>query len=793
MYPDRRPYATTVPHSGYRLKPLVPQPPTDALLMLRSHVGFDDLRGSANGSGSGAAAATALRLSAGRGHLADGTSASSAAVQQLLPATDRSPQEALQAARLERPIEHESLVYHGCQQAALNAELREKVEAKNSRWVARVAALASLLEELPMEGAVYNAHVLEGLRTYLQAYRCTEDLSVTAEDLAAQLTLRTPVPEIGVMSEVPPLPMDAMRRALDDLLQAPFLLAPLDAYLTQLSLLDKLSRLTFTGEGEVEKRETAKTRKQRRKAPADELVPTDADAVAEAEVVEDVFPALAAVALHERLHYNPGDYAQRELMRSEEALRELQARVQTVKQHKEDAIDAADPLTALRNLHAQVDFSNDLLLLYKARMALVAMHADDTRDFRKEVVDLIEDSHAATQTVTHYARVALPSVQHDVRVLADTIDASQKKLEAMQVQERAAEEAMRDKVADMDKEARALWTQVGELLGKLSDNARERARFSQRCMSLREQRAKEAAAEQAQLRAQTSLSEKLCHCEDVLTRWTQAGDVYGKYVDACVPKVLKHLAAVEEADVDLAQREAEEYVGFYEQFVYAAEEARAKRRTQADRMRLLQRSVLLNQERAEETMDPDAAAHAQRLSDAGRELDEVEKYLQYVEDMEADRRAEVDPVLKGVLVRHTQAQLSAAAANGDGAAPVDKALPTPGLLKDSATAADEVDAAPLDGGLSADAAGEEGALVLASGDENVPLTGTAAHPFVTARVIGLAHENNYLDQQGRLAEQELHAVEEKRTGLRHSREELRAMENKYKNGDDIRALLGLER
>nr|CAJ2467451.1 unnamed protein product [Leishmania braziliensis] len=813
MYPERRPYATAVPHSGYRAKPLVPQPPKDALAVLRSHVGYDDLQ-----SGGGDQPVSSLRTAAGRTYLADGSSApslpQSAAAQKLLPFTDRSSQEALDAARLQAPIEYASLVYHGCQQAALNAELREKVEAHHKRWSARVEKIQSLVAELPIESAVDHTRGVESLHSYLEAYRCTEDMPLTPADVVERHVLRTPVPEVDVMSQMPVIPMDAMRRALDDLLRSPYLLAPLDTHLTQLSLLDKLGQLLWSSEGEVAAREVEKPRIQRGAArngcavgqggETGAVVQAKGTAVEDGE--EDIYPSRAAVALHERLHYNPGDYARRELKKSEEALRELQTRVQTVKRQKEEAIDAADPLTALRNLHAQVDFSNDLLLLYKARMALVSLHSDDTRDFRREVVDLIDDSHQAVQAVHKYAMEALPSVQHDVRVLTEAVQQTQEQLTSMQATEAAADTSMRAHLGDMDKAARALWEEVSALLIKITDNARERGRYAQQCMSLREQRAKEAAMVHAQLQAQSAHLECLCHCEDVLARWNQAGDVLGKYVDACVPKLLKHLAAVEEGDADLAQREAEEYVGYYEQFVYAAEEARAKRCTQADRMRLLQRSTLLSQERASDTMDPDAAAHDQRMTDVTRELDEVRLYLQYVSDMEADRKAEVDPVLKGVLLRHTQAQLL----TSDKEDEAEKPLPTPGLLEDAparatgdakpslAVPSTAVVATKNTDGDSAMVAGDGVGFATASAPTTAtastvpPLSTTVAHPFITARLIGLAHESSYLSQQGRLVDQEMQAVEEKWTGLRHSREELRTMEANYKNGDHIRALLGLD-
>lgn len=460
-------------------------------------------------------------------------------------------------------------------------------------------------------------------------------------------------------------------------------------------------------------------------------------------------------------------------------------------------MDANDPVTALRSLHAQVDFSNDLLLLYKARMAQLGMHTDDAQDFRREVVDLIDDARRAAQAVRVYTQKALPSVQHDIGLTASAIAASEKTLQDARAAEKVADTQMRAELTSMDGESRALWQEVVALLETIAEKARARTHHVQQCMSRREQRAKAFAQAEAMLKAQEAHRERLRQCEEALSRWDEMGDVYGKYVEACVPKLLKHLASVEDVDEDLAQREAEGYVAVFEQFVYAAEEARAKRRTQADRMRLLQRNVQLNQERAADTLDPDAATHAQRLADATRELDEVQLYLAYIDDIESERRAEVDPVLHRVLVRHAQAQAS----NVDARAKTSVETPTadplaigeaaPNSTEDhlpspsGAAAAAVVAAAPPSPPDNAAAANTE----IAS---TTPTTATMAHPLVAAREVGLAHEVNYLSKQEQLTERELQELEGKMTGLRHSREELRALEAKYQNAEAIRALLGLD-
>ncbi|KPA74363.1 hypothetical protein ABB37_09342 [Leptomonas pyrrhocoris] len=813
MYPDRRPYATAVPHRGYCAKPIAPRPPADALAMLRSHVGYDDLRRNGREDDDAKFTASSMRTLAGRTYpppTATSATVHTVDTQRLLPSTDRSVEEALAAAELQPPIEHDALTYHGCQQAALNAELRDKTEAHGAARSARIAAVRELLASLPAESAVLGNNEVESLQKYLTAYRCTEEMTVPETELLPpeEAPLCTPMAEVDSMTQLPPVPSDAMRRALDDMLSSQYLLAPLENYLARLSLLDKLSAMKWRGEeGAVGGAVVTTT-------PAS-VESTSKGATQTEETV--LCPSRAAVALHERLHFNPGDYSERELKKSEEALLELQQRVQAAKQQKEDAIDANDPVTALRNLHAQVDFSNDLLLLYKARMAQVEMHTDDVQDFRCDVVALIDDARRAAEAVLVYAQRALPTIQHDVSATARAISASDKALDEAQATEKAAEVQMREQLTTMDGESRALWKEVLALMEKISEKAQERGHYVQQCMSRREQRAKVVAKVEATRKAQEAHAERLRQCEEVLTRWEGIGSVYTKYVEACAPKLLQHLAAVEDAHDDLTQREAEGYVSVFEQFVYAAEEARAKRRTQAERMRLLQRSTQLNQARADETLDPDAASHAQRLADATQELEEVQLYLKYVNDMEADRRAEVDPVLMRVLVRHAQSHVeddntaesppaqellenggsapstaAAVAAKEAGAAldteptrnspAKERETPSSAVVAAAATSTSDRSDAPVS---------NNGGVMVATEPADAAAPANMTHPFVAARQIGFAHEEKYLRKHEQLTERELLELEGKQTGLRHSREELRAMEAKYRNADAIRALLGL--
>lgn len=839
--------------------------------MLRAHVGYDDLRGGAKDESD---AATSIRSSTSNGARDNNDSTSSGVArskltqhliaagqtypspganqtsraspekgteltQRLLPSTTRTPQEALAAAALQPPIEYEDRTIHSCQQAALNAELRTKVEAHAASWSSRLAALREVLTQLPAESALQSNREGESVQKYLGAYRCTETLPPIPDDalVPAQDALRTPTAEVASMTHLPTVPADAMRRALDDMLRSPYLLAPLQTYVAKLSVLDKLSGLDWSGEGpELAEDATASTSAATGGAGAMVVAsqhtasPEQARAggvmtKAGAHVEKSVLcPSRAAVALHERLHYNPGDYAERELKKSEEALLELQRRVQAVKQEKEDAIDANDPITALRSLHAQVDFSNDLLLLYKARMAQMRQHTDDVQDFRQEVVALIDDARRAAQAVRTYAQKALPNVQHDITATANAMASSEETLAEARAIEKITAAEVHAQLAVMDGEARGLWQEMLQLLERIQAKAQERTRYVQQALSRREQRAKATAQAEARLKAQTSHREQLRLCEEVLARWEEIGGVYSKYVEACVPRLLKHLSAVEDAHEDLAEREAEGYVAFYEQFVYAAEEARAKRRTQADRMKLLQRSAQLNTERADDTLDPDAATHAANLAHATRELDEVQLYLRYIDAMEAERRAEVDPVLHHVLVRHAQAQAQAQA-GGDTETIASTAAPPQLMDKEESAEAEETTRTAVDEAADAFAARDAAAAGAtraadttkpAASGSNVSSVSTAlapadaaaeaavattagkaagpatmAHPFVAARHVGLAHEENYLQKQEALTERELRELEGKLTGLRHSREELRAMESKYQNADAIRELLGL--
>lgn len=744
-YPQRRPYATTLNHSGYLAKPQTIgdfRPPTEALRILNSQIGYDAPRNSRPRTAGGRlpellSEQDSVSLSQQR-QLAD---------HSLFPDSNRSLQDALSAAKLEGPFQFNANNYHSSQQSVLNAELRHKVDKFMADWGSKLAQLKKILDHYPTDGGMINYNTTEVLKAYFTAYRCTEDLTVPIQRLIDDFNLTTSQEDIQDIEAIPVLPFDNIGRSLDSLLTSDYLLAPLDQYASSLEVYDLIAQPEKEHRG-------------------------DKDGIEHDEngnVLGPVCPSTTAVVLHERFHYNPGEYSLKELSKSEKPLLEMETRVLTAKHRKEDAIDAMNPIEALRNLHAQVDYSNDLLLMNKARMALVALHAEDVRDMRASVVRVVEDANRAADMIRARVEELLPKIVSDMSRLREEIESTHNVLTTLEEKEAVAGKAMRDDMRAIDDKEKDLWSQMQRLMSQLLESAEHKTKLARRHMSLRETRSKEYCAVQQLLKAQEGHLEHLSECEDLVNRWQQGGDVYQRYVDAFIPKLLKRMNQIEEEDEDLSNREAQDYVRRYEMFTYGAEEARAKRSVQADRMRLTQRSMIRNQEVAEETLDPANEQHIQRFSEAGKELEEVLAYIDYIETIETDRRSEVEPVLRRVMAYNL-------------------------YMQTDSLQIEQEEALRLDGEKTASAnvnndAAAKGYVVAAVEAEAAPMAATIQHPYVTARMIGLSHMEGYVEMHLQLNNDELSATEEKADGIRRSKTELSRMADKYKNSDYIRSLL----
>eukprot|EP00796_Vickermania_ingenoplastis_P002181 gene2181-1349_t len=742
-YPERRPYTNGTPRTGYSGKPKTrtPNPPSEALAILNAQVGYDVPRNARTPNGG--------RLPA----IEDGS--------QDVPVTDptlmldgaRTSTQVMKKAKLEDPFEHRDNEYHNCQQSALNAELRHAVEKFLEDWKKKLQQLKMILNHYPPDAKEMAFTTADAIKAYGEAYKCTEDLSVPIEKLIEDFHLTCSAEEIEEVAAVTAIPLDNIQRTMNALLTSNLLLAPLDQYAVSLEVFDRIAKPEESMKNEMD---------------------------AEGKPVGPIRPSTTAVVLHERFHYNPVEYSERELSKMERPLLKMEERVVAAKGRKELAIENLNPADALRNLHAQVDFSNDLLLMNKSRMLLVAMHTEDVREFRAEVVRVIENAKRAADMLRKRVEDLLPRVRQDLTQVNDDADETRQQLRQLEDEEREAMEDMARGMKTFEQKELDLWSQMAEIMNQLQKTAVEKAQYCQEQMGQREQRSKVYTTATELLNAQEAHILRLEVTEDVLRRWQLCGEMYDKYVGAFEPKLLKRLAQLEEDDEDLSNRESQDYVRRYEMFTYGAEEARAKRVVQADRMRLQQRASRLDQDVAHETLDPANERHAKRIDEAEKELEEVLAYVEYIHNIEHDRREEVEPILRKVISYNKNMYM-----NGDQIQQEEAKKIEAQRTADTTTAAEDASQAPSFSPSTKITKSADGrAVAVASGE----MPATMQHPQVTARLVGLAHEEAYTEKHRQLNEEELMAGEAKLSNIKKSKNELIELGVKYKNTDYVQAI-----
>lgn len=730
QYPERRPYTNPEPRTGYCAKPkaLHPHPPSEALKILTSQQGMDGPRAIRSAAGTRPPAIEG----APAGELVPVTEPT------LMLSTDRTSAEVLNKATLKEPFEHESLNYHSGQQAALNAGLRHAVEIFLEEWGKKLDQFKLILSHYPLDARDVSLSTADALKVYGEAYRCTEDLSVPLDKLIKDFNLRCKAEEIDAIVNAPNVPFDSLQHSLNGLLSSTTSLSPLDRYAESLDVLDQVAYLGEEEEGTDE-------------APR-------------------LLPSKAAVTLHERFHYDPVESCDRELKKTEKALLKMEERVLTAKMRKEKAIENLSPADALRNLHAQVDFSNDLLLMNKARMALVDMHGDDVREYRGEVIRIIECAKRAADFLLQRVEQLVPSVQKDLAQVISDADATRENIEQLEKEEVLALEDMSRGAKTFEQKELSLWAEMLEIMEKIQQNAKEKKRYFQEKMGAKEKRSKIYVAATELLEAQKVHIHRLEGVESILGNWHRCSELYDKFVAAFEPKLLSRVSRIEEEDEELRNLENQDYVRRYEMFTYGAEEARAKRVVQADRMRLQHRASAFDQDVAFETLDPNNEAHAKKIDEAEKELEEVLAYVEYIHNIEHDRREEVEPILKRVISYNKQTQMS------------EKALVQEEVHKiESQHAAGE----PTSFGTHPKADETRVAVV---GGKGQALPATMQHPQITARLVGLAHEEGYTEKHRKLNEEELKASEAIIHGIKKSKNELMEMGVKYKNSEYVQAI-----
>ncbi|ORC86516.1 uncharacterized protein TM35_000271060 [Trypanosoma theileri] len=806
MYPERRPYASAVTHSGYLSRPVLP--PVDALRILNSTVGMDVPR----------SLRQEAALSAPRPFSAS-KALPTRAIQLWKPPT-------LESAT---PFTFKEKEYHNSQQIALNAQLNNAIEELFKTWHRKVRDLLLYLNAYPAQCATSNTLTTDALENYFQGYRSTDVPPMSEERLVQDFHLATTPDLLHAIQSAPTLQRDRIRRTLDTLLNAHHFLAPLEHYVEELEPLAGLALPDEPHEGN--------------------------DGVAQGPV----WLSKAAVSLHEKFHYDPSEYTMKELRKTDAPIERLERRVLETKEQKERAIDNELPGDALHHLTTQVDLSNDLLLMNKARLELVQLYSNDVNELRSLVDTIIDDARRTVELLKGRIDRDLPLVKKDLETLHQDIQNTGEHINYLEKDDHDAKITARKDFRKIEDEEKDLWALLLQTMQKLVNISNEKDEFVKKQMRLREQRARDMALANELLKAQQMYYDRLRSCEESLWRWSDTAEVYDKYVEAYVPKLLKKVHDVEEASQTLYNREAQDYVRRYEMFEYAVEEGRATRQVHVDRLKTHQRSLLLDVERAASTLDPHLDKYQKEMNERQEELDEAQAYIGLVESLEQERRGEVEPILQHVIsynrtiqsqhaelegtperlqlrdkpasststtqtAADVEAHASASATTTAAiASPLvttgapslgveatttttssmiprkpeeERTTPTPTTTRQLARGADGEPIVAMtdvqDSVSFASAPPQTGALRLRQTgttmlSDNVMMA-TVAHPHVQARTVGINHEEAFVEKFRRFAENEQNAVEGAAAKIRQERQMVDKLSLKYDNADYLKML-----
>lgn len=763
MYPERRPYATAVNHAGYLSKPVLP--PVEALRILSSVIGMDTPRSLRRGSASIVAESAAAK--GGRPFSATKT-LPTRGVSLFKPAS-------LESAS---PFAFKEKDYHNSQQVALNAQLSHVVEKLFKTWHQQVTDLLRYLKTYPVQCASSNTQTVDAMDGFFQGYRATDVLPLTMEQLSRDFNLATSPEMLSAILQSPTVNPDRLRRTMDTLLNARHFLAPVEHYVQEM---EPLAALALRDEPEKDSNDA----------------PRGA-----------VWLSRAAVALHEKFFFDPSEYALKELRKTDQPMERLEQRVLQTKEQKERAIDDELPGDALKFLTMQVDLSNDLLLMNKARLELVRLHSKDVRELRPLIDTIIEDARRSVRLLQGRIDQDLPRVKKDLEsVLQDAQNTAQHIKYLTQVDEDARKTAHKA-FQKLEGDESDLWKLLLETMQKLVDISNEKDAFAKKEMRLREQRSRDLTIALELMKTQQQYQDRLRSCEETLWRWSNVAEVYAAYVEAFVPKLLKKVHDAEEADKTLCNHEAQEYVRRHEMFEYAVEEGRATRQVHIDRLNTLHRSKEFDVERAEATLDPNIHKYMRDMQEAQEQLDEAKAYIDLLNDLEHERRSEVEPIVQRVILlnrellqteREEMARLMSAsdgevpapdAAEGGVVEVNDMRETVAAPVREPERPAGAVVARESTTFSTASAGTHAGALRPRTGTTEVSTMATVAHPHTQARAVGINHEELFLEKYRRFADDEQRAVEGAAAKLRQTRNDLDRLGIKYDNADYAKMLLG---
>lgn len=663
----------------------------------------------------------------------DSIAAVGGSVSGTSPVTSRSSRQAYAEAKLETPIDLRANHYHTSQQAALNAELRLKVEQVTTEWERAIQNMRQQIEKLPEKSNSMNYMGYNGMTSYDEGYGCTEDLPMSEERLVSEFHLTCSVDMLEQLQQQPNINVTTIGSALDTLINANRVQADLEKFLKEISPLDKAA---------------------------------------------DVDASVAAVSMHEKYHYPVGESLRQELARNIGPILSLEEKTLSEKTLKETALENRDVGQAAQCLGRQVEFSNELLKLNGTRMEVVQMIANEVNDFDVGTTKLLETVRSISETMEKNLLVVMEPIQRDLEDCKKDKELTKQQLAATAASFAKEQADARMKFKEHENRENKILKQICDLFAELEMTVSQKKHFVWERLLAKEKNARQQTIESELLKAQEAHLMRLQLCEDHLASAQRAAQhfktFYGAFDASLRARIQKHHDDL----LNLQLQEASEYVRRFEAFSFCAEEMRAKKQTRLDVMNLSKRNMLLDIEAAESTLDPDVKKYREALVEIEDESTKLDSYLAYLSEMQRDRKAEVEPstTLVSVFVaqnrQRTKSGLSSSRGGVRSASPLSSGRNTAGpvsprnaneLARSGATASS---AGNMTDTLADRVTVEDGDIPEAESMEEEIL-----HPQIAARQLGLIHEENVTMRAQDYVREELAAIEARMSDVRRAKTE----------------------
>jgi hypothetical protein len=653
------------------------------------------------------------------------------------PNTNRSSRQAYFEAKLETPIDLRANHYHTSQQATLNAELRAKVEQVTNEWERSVQTMRQQIEKLPEKSSTMNYMGYNGMTSYDEGYGCTEDLPMSEERLVSEFHLACTVDMLQQLQDQPNINVTSVGSSFDSLLNASRLLPNLEAFIKTISPLD---------------------------------------------IAADVDASAASVAMHEKYHYPVGEALRQELHRNIGPILGLEEKTLSEKTLKDTALENRDVAQAAQCLGRQVDFSNELLKLNATRMEVVQMIANEVQDFDLGTNKLLDTVAAIATTMEKNLLVVMEPIQRDLEDCKKDKELAKQQLAATAAAFAKEQADARMRFKEFEGKENQLLKQICDLFADLELTVSQKKHFVWERLLAKERNSRQQTIEAELLRAQEAHLLRLQICEDYVAAAQRSSQHFKAFSDSFDASLRARLQKHHDDLFHLQIHEASEYVRRFEAFSFCAEEVRAKKQTRLDAMNLSKRNLLLDIDAALATLDPDVKRYRETLVEIEQESGTLESYLGFLDEMQRERKAEVEPstTLVSVFVaqnrQRTKSGLSSTAGRPNtglrSASPLSSGRNTAGPIspRNASDIVRTVMSVSSAGNMS-EALAERVTVEDGEIPENEGVEEEILHPQIAARQLGLIHEENVTMRAQDYVREELAAIEARMSDVRRAKTE----------------------